>query len=203
MKGKIKKVVFHSDDHDWKSDNLNEAKFDLIFENINNNNILGCIKKVVLKSIEQNLKYIIISTSNHKYSTFYQEKLFDLNIKRASEYNCDILCGGLSHFYNAVVVKPSDLSLIWIDKFVNSNYFVVFHTIFNDILKLENIKVLEDLGDLTVNKMIVFPFISTNRNMSLISSDKKTAFDPFLLREKMAIHHLELCMNAFKRFKFR
>ena len=198
MSKNTKKIIIVSNKDKISSVDLYENNSDTIFADISKKTILHYLKNAVKISLEQNLDYVIILTENHAYTSLYQKLLFEENIKEAANNNCHILCGGLLNFYNAVVVSSS---LVWIDRFISSNYLVIFNTLYSDILKLDNLDTIDELNDLTVNKMVVFPFISTYKNTtSNLSSEYKVLLDPYKIRENNSFQKLQLYMNGFKRF---
>lgn len=176
----------------------NKNKTDMIFKDKRNEIIFNCLKNLTNISIEKKIDYIIISTENHIFTNSYQNLLFKSTINEAAYYNCDILCGGLADFNNAVVITPS---LIWVDRFINSNYLIVFNKFFQQMKEITPLQTINNLNDLTVNKMVVFPFISSHNTLIAQSStDKEILVDAIKMRENRASQKLELYIKGFRRF---
>lgn len=121
------------------------------------------IKSVTEQAILANDKYIIICEDDHIFSKSYDKCVLDKAIFQADKLGMDILSGGVSWFTDALQISTN---LFWIDKFSGLQFTVVFERFFKQILQAS---FTEDdtsdykISDLTKNKLVMYPFISTQK----------------------------------------
>src|SRR5690606_8564258 len=101
------------------------------------------IKKCIEVAVGHSEDFIIISTNNHRFSNSYNKDLLVSNLITAHEYGCDLLCGRIGMFDNAV---PINSSLLWIDRYAFCNFVVIYKSFYNTILKHDNISSIDKLS---------------------------------------------------------
>ena len=103
---------------------------------------------------------IIICFEGHRFTKEYcKENLFN-TITKCATLGTQILIGGCADFKNLV---PLTKDLYWIDSFSNANFYIIYKSAYNSILKtipLEKEELDEILSQNLSNKIILYPFIS-------------------------------------------
>jgi len=121
------------------------------------------INELIAEALNSNQEYIIICEDDHSFPLNYtREILFDA-IQLAGQMETDILLGGISWFNNALQISPN---LFWVDKFSGLQFTIVYRKFFETILKADfNYDDAADykISSLTSNKLIIYPFISTQK----------------------------------------
>lgn len=105
---------------------------------------------------------IAICMGGHRFSPDYSKIKFIDYVVRSARMGTHILLGGCGSFVNLFPVKNN---LYWVDRFHDSNFYVVFQSAYPIILEsqLEEGETLEDVLSRTLsNKLLVSPFISTS-----------------------------------------
>lgn len=122
------------------------------------------IRKVVQLAIENDEDIILMCEDDHTFSSAYNKKhLFD-TIYRGASLGADIILGGISNVRQTIAVNDH---LCWIDKFQCTQFTIIYSSIFEAILETEFVE--GDAADLklsnmTVNKYVIHPFISTQKD---------------------------------------
>lgn len=126
--------------------------------------LLSSIKNIIKYSIALEEDVVAICFPGHRFSPSYSKENFFQNIIAAHERGTDILLGGLRYFSQAVVIAQN---YMWIDAFYGSMFLVIYSKVFDDILNInvDTEFVLDEvLSELTSNKLLLYPNISTTPN---------------------------------------
>ncbi|MFC6101240.1 hypothetical protein [Olivibacter domesticus] len=122
--------------------------------------------RILEKAEARNDDFIAICGEHHRFTDSYSKnKLFN-NIVAAASQGTKLLLGGVSKFGHAVIV---DEERCWIDSFQDSQFFIIYRSLFKLILDEpfeDGDEFFQKLSLLTGNKMLIFPFISTYRDFS-------------------------------------
>lgn len=123
------------------------------------------IKKVIESAIANNEDVIVICEDDHQFTEDYNKKGFITSILKSHQAGCEILNGGIGGgFDHAIFV---DSSRVWVNSFCFTQFIVLFKSIFTKILNepfSELNTVDQILSELTSHKMILYPFISVQKD---------------------------------------
>jgi methylmalonyl-CoA mutase cobalamin-binding subunit len=122
------------------------------------------IIKVIKLAVDNDDDVIIIAEDDHEFTEFYNQNYLISNIIEAHNQGVAILSGGIAGFGNVV---PLTENRFWVDSFLSTQFIVVYKKIYQDILAYKFKK--KDVADLvlsnlTSHKMILYPFISVQKD---------------------------------------
>jgi len=128
------------------------------------NGLWQSIIKVVKMAIQNDDDVIIISEDDHEFTEKYNKDYLISNIIAANEQGAEILSGGIGHFGYAV---PLTVNRYWVNPFQSTQFIVLYKSIFPKILKYKFRRT--DVADLvlaglTSHKMVLYPFISRQKD---------------------------------------
>lgn len=122
------------------------------------------IKKVINLAITRNEDIIIICEDDHTFTSEYNATKLFSHIIEARKKGAEILSGGISNFDFAV---PVNRGLFYVNRFLSTQFIVLFRPIFN---KIQNYTFQKgDAADLILPRiskcnMVIYPFISIQKN---------------------------------------
>ncbi|WP_207512770.1 hypothetical protein [Longitalea luteola] len=122
------------------------------------------IRKIIQMAIDNDDEVIIICEDDHEFSEYYTKEYLIKNIFEAHFQGADYLCGGSGGVAQAVPVTENRY---WGSMCLSTQFIIVFRKFFNRILDQPfDDKVIADrfLSNLTVNKMVLYPFISFQKD---------------------------------------
>ncbi|SDK92690.1 hypothetical protein SAMN04487898_11342 [Pedobacter sp. ok626] len=144
-----------------------EFDVEIIYDNDCGNPALwNMIVKTVERVSADNEDFFILCKSNHAFTNHYAKDRLIENIIEAYIQRADILLGGAETTGTCV---PIAQNRYWIDSFVNSSYIIFFKHFYQKICHYKSDgeeDVDKILSKLSVNKMIIYPFISKIHNTS-------------------------------------
>ena len=121
------------------------------------------IRKVIGLALENDEDVILICEDDHMFTEHYsKEHLFNSIIQSDIE-GADLLLGGIGGFGQAVRITNGKF---WIDNFFSTQFMIIYKRLFKAILDApfdETVTADELLSKLTQNKMVLFPFISIQK----------------------------------------
>lgn len=119
----------------------------------------------VLQGRKNEEDVIVFCEDDHRFTSQYNKDFLFRNIFAASEKGCDLLIGGSTGGFDLTV--PVSEHLIWINHYWSNQFIVIYSTFFDKILNHGNFdhkrKVDNTLSDLTMNKYILYPYISVQK----------------------------------------
>jgi GR25 family glycosyltransferase involved in LPS biosynthesis len=121
------------------------------------------IVKIVKEAKELVEDVIIICKDDHQFSENYSRYFLIRNIIEAHDQGVNIMLGGINDFYYGVQISNDRF---WVDRFWESSFIVIYNHFFQQILDepfSENDVVDLKLSEMTSNKMVIYPFISTQK----------------------------------------
>jgi hypothetical protein len=130
----------------------------------NTNGALGLwlsIRKIIQIAIANDDDVIIICEDDHQFTPQYSKDYLIKNIIDAHYHGADMLSGGIGHFAQAM---PISQNRFWIDIFYSTQFLVLYRKVFQKILDnpFDGQVTADDfLSNIASNKMVLFPFIST------------------------------------------
>lgn len=122
------------------------------------------IVSIVRKAVENKDEVIVICEDDHYFTDRYSPQLLFGAIREAYIQGADILSGGIGGFGQAI---PVGCCRYWMDWFWCTQFIVVYSHFFETILAYE---FKEDdtadgvLSQLSLNKMVIYPFISEQKD---------------------------------------
>ncbi|WP_412467251.1 hypothetical protein [Pedobacter sp. KLB.chiD] len=122
------------------------------------------IIKVIRIAIQNEDDVIIICEDDHEFTEFYSKEYLFSNILEAHEQGIDYLSGGTAGFDSAI---PLSVNRFWLHPSSASQFLVVYSKFFDRILnEAYDNNVIADikLASLTSNKMVIYPFISRQKD---------------------------------------
>ncbi|SFL62949.1 glycosyltransferase family 4 protein [Proteiniphilum acetatigenes] len=128
--------------------------------------------KVVNMAMEREDEIIVFCEDDHLFTENYDRDFFLRNIVDAGKKGAELLSGGVSGFGMAVPVSPY---LYWIDWYWGNQFLVIFQSLFQRIIDYkfkENDMADLVLSALTSKKMVIYPFISVQKEFGYSDINK-------------------------------
>lgn len=122
------------------------------------------IRKVVQLAIDNDDDVIIICEDDHEFTAEYSKEFLLKNIIEAHEQGCEYLNCGSAKFDFVIPVSPDRY---WVNTCLSTQFIVLYSNFFQKILDepFDDTVVADwKLSEMTSHKMILNPFISTQRN---------------------------------------
>jgi GR25 family glycosyltransferase involved in LPS biosynthesis len=122
------------------------------------------IRKIIEIAIANDDDVIIICEDDHEFTAHYSREVLLRNIIEAHCQQVDFLSGGSGKFGMALAISPNR---VWTNYCFSAQFIVIFKKFFTAILNEpfdETIIGDMKLSDLTVNKMLLCPFISQQKD---------------------------------------
>jgi hypothetical protein len=122
------------------------------------------IRKVIWKAIENDDDVIIICEDDHEFTPHYSREYLLENIIEAHYQGADYLSGGTGHVEHAM---PVSQNRYWVSRCLSTQFIVVYKKFFRKILDEpfdESVVADNRLSEMTSNKMVLYPFVSTQRD---------------------------------------
>ena len=123
------------------------------------NNLLS----VVSFAKEKQEEVILVCWDNHEFQNNYDKRLLFTSVYQGAYLAADIILGGVSKVRQAI---PVNNYLCWLDRFEGSQFVIIYNHFFDIILNEsyhENEFVDSKLSNMTINKYVIHPFISTQK----------------------------------------
>lgn len=146
------------------------------------NSIITIIKTA--KEKEEDL--IIICEDDHYFTENYSRKLLFKEIMEAYSQGTDILSGGIGGFGQAI---PVGYHRYWIDWFWCTQFIIIYASLYDKILsyKFEDTDTADDvISTLTINKMVIYPFISEQKDFGYSDVTRTNMENQGRIREHFA-----------------
>lgn len=121
-------------------------------------------QKVIKMAVAEENDVIIFVEDDHIFTKNYHWEFLLKNIIEAGKQGVDILSGGVGGGFRNVV--PITKNRFWIDHFWCTQFIIIYKRFYNKILEANfgEEDTLDDfLSDLTPNKMVLYPFISIQK----------------------------------------
>ncbi len=126
------------------------------------------IRKVVNIAIENDDDVIILCGDNHEFTSHYSKDYLLENIIAAYEQGVNYLSGGSTKTENEIMVSANRY---WISSCLGTQFVVLYKRVFKKIIDepFDN-NVIADilLSKITSNKMVLYPFISTQKDFGYL-----------------------------------
>lgn len=118
---------------------------------------------IVKMAQDQEEEVIIIVEDDHEFTAHYNRDALFEHIIEAADQGAEILSGGIGNYGYAV---PLTANRFWINPFLSTQFIVLYKSVFSKILKYkfqETDAADLVLAGLTSHKMVLFPFISKQK----------------------------------------
>lgn len=135
------------------------------------------MRRIVESAILNNFAYIILCEDDHVFTEDYGYSQLQNAIEKASLYELDVLLGGASWATDLVKV---DEQLFWIKHFSGTQFVVMFRRFYETFLNMEitsSHTVDWAISTMTENKMVLFPFISIQKEFGYSDATQKNNND--------------------------
>ncbi|WP_423737526.1 hypothetical protein [Chitinophaga caseinilytica] len=122
------------------------------------------IRKIVALAKEQDEDLIIICEDDHEFTADYSRDAFLSNILTAHYKNADYLSGGTGGASYGMMISRG---LFWAIRLLSTQFIVVYSKFYDAILSEpfdESVVADLKLSEMTSNKMVIYPFISVQRD---------------------------------------
>lgn len=149
-------------------ENKNEFDIHIIeacWHEFGNVGLWNSFKKVIETANENNEDVILFVEDDHVFTENYDPNFFFQNIIEAFQQNADIVSGGIGGGFKYIV--PITENRFWMNHFWCTQFIIIYKKFFPIILnaKFRSDDTLDNfLSILTTNKMVLFPFISIQKN---------------------------------------
>lgn len=123
------------------------------------------LKKVLKKAIKNDDDVIIFVEDDHSFTENYQWDYLLKNIIEANKQGVDILLGGIGGGFKNIV--PITKNRFWIDHFWCTQFTIIYKHFYQRILDVEFTEkdaIDRFLSILTSNKMVLYPFVSIQKD---------------------------------------
>ncbi|MDN3548778.1 hypothetical protein [Mucilaginibacter aquaedulcis] len=122
------------------------------------------IRNVIEMAVENDDDVIIICEDDHEFTMDYTKNALLQNIITAHKQRIDYLSGGAGNFGLAIPVTTNSY---WVNPCFSTQFIVVYKSLFQKILNHpfdENVRADILLSNITFNKLILYPYISTQKD---------------------------------------
>jgi GR25 family glycosyltransferase involved in LPS biosynthesis len=122
------------------------------------------ISHIVKEAKAKHEEFVLICEDDHQFTKHYSIDQLLTQVKEAAEQKCDFLAGGISGGFRCAF--PVGKNRFWVDGYYCNQFIVLFNSIFEKILSHRfdpALKVDLTISNLTANKMVIHPFISTQK----------------------------------------
>lgn len=121
------------------------------------------ILKIIDIACEKNEEVIIICEDDHEFTKHYTKEYLFENVEEAYEKGADIFLGGIG---GCTYAMPVAKNRFWIEHFICTQFTVLYKDFFPAI-KSEKFDINNTtdgkFSSMTIDKMVIFPFISVQK----------------------------------------
>lgn len=165
MIDKIKTFIIDSSKEGFRQvegEFLNRNEFDVtLFNSVRETNgasLLQIVKDILNHHLEDTDDLFIVCDTHHRFTKQYNIDFFFACIAKANSLSADIVTGGVGFFTNILQVTEN---LVWIDRFHDLQFMVIFKRFFTTLkhLEVDPVNKFEFLTK-TECKFLISPFIS-------------------------------------------
>lgn len=140
-------------------------------------NLWSTLRVAIKLAIANEDDLAVVCWGNHKFTNLYNRSTFITGILKAHILNADILFGGAQEF--DLALQPTQ-ELVWTNKCVFSTFVVFFKKMFVNIVDYQaadSRDLNEILAEISLNKFIFSPFISTEIDADFSEDSRKVTCD--------------------------
>lgn len=123
------------------------------------------IRRIVATALENDESVIIICEDDHEFTPDYHRDMLIGNIISAHRQGCDVLSAGTSGGFGHAL--PLDTHRYWVNHILSTQFIVIYRKFFQKILDApfdDTVTADNFLSELTSNKMVIYPFLSTQKD---------------------------------------
>lgn len=146
-----------------------KSEFDVVYiqacgEDIGSVGLWKSMREAIQMGVDNDDDALIICEDDHVFSDDYNKRGFLRNIIEAHQQGADILSGGTSGGFGHAL--PLTGSRFWVNHLLSNQFIVIYRKFFQKIVNApfnDEITVYDFLSGLTSNKMLLFPYISSQK----------------------------------------
>lgn len=161
------------------------------------------IISIVRQAKKDDLDAVLICEDDHRFTYSYNWEDLNQDLHIAANLGCQILLGGIGNFQNMI---PISNRLMWVDTFWCTQFMILFNNAFDVILnaKFNPEKDVADefLSCLLSNKLVIYPFISVQRETGYSdvtnSNNSQGAITRHFEKTNIKIEHY---LRIYKKYK--
>jgi hypothetical protein len=187
---------------------INRSEFDVKFieactDKIGAVGLWKSIVKIVKMAVDNEDDVIVICEDDHTFSDTYSKEFLIYNIIEANEQGALLLNGGVGGFGQAF---PLSENRYWVSTFISTQFIILYKPLFEKILnyKFKKTDVADlVLSEMTSHKMILYPFISYQKEFGYSDITPRHNEEPGLVSRLFARTEvrLEKIRNAYLRYR--
>lgn len=163
------------------------------------------IRKIIQLAIKDEEDVIIICEDDHQFTPHYSKEYLLKNLLEAYHEGATFLSGGTGQFENAV---PITENRFWVWHCLSTQFVVIFKKFFNQILdEPYDESIIADLAysRMSLNKMILYPFISVQKDfgysdITAVNNDKKDLVSTMFSNSDKQLNILK---NAYIKYELK
>jgi hypothetical protein len=161
------------------------------------------IVTIVKIAVKNNDDVIIICEDDHEFTDAYTPHYMMKNIFEANEQQAAILSGGIGRYADAV---PLTKNRFWVNLFLSTQFIILYKKIFDKILnyQFKSDDVADKvLAEMTSHKMVLYPFISQQKDFGYSDITSKHNEIPGLVQDmfKRTNSRLEIIQKAYLQYR--
>lgn len=131
------------------------------------------LQEIINEAVNSKEDMIVLCDYGIEFTAHYSPRSLIKNIIEANEQAADYLLGGVANFTYAV---PTSQNRFWVEPCHSASLLVIYRQMFTKIIAASYTsgkKVDELLSEIASNKLVVYPFIATTKNLlSNVAGDK-------------------------------
>jgi GR25 family glycosyltransferase involved in LPS biosynthesis len=163
------------------------------------------IRRVIQMAIDSDDDVIIICEDDHQFTDHYSPDYLLSNILHAHRDGAYYLSGGTGQFGFAL---PLTENRYWVNHCLSTQFVVIFKKMFKKILSEPfDEEIIADIAysQMTSNKMVLFPFVSTQKNFGYSDVTPMHHQDKDLIDRLFnnSISRLQTIQRAYRKFRLK
>lgn len=150
------------------------------------------MRQIIKKAIVAGHEYILICEDDHEFTAHYSKSLLVRNIMEAQHQKAEMLAGGICEFHMAVPITDER---VWVDTSFCTQFIIIFKSVFEKIINQsfdDSVTADSMLSYLLNNKMVFYPFISTQKHFGYSDVTQQNNEDKELLTQSFARENARL-----------
>lgn len=162
------------------------------------------IRKVIKMAIENDDDAIVICEDDHEFTNDYSKSFLFQNIMEAHAQGADYLSGGSAGYRHVIPVTPNRY---WLNPCYSTQFIIVFKKFYAQIMDEpydENVIADLQLSSMTGQKMVIYPFISIQKDfgysdVTSLHNDYKGLITRFFMHSSYVMSKLQQAYIKYNR----
>ena len=121
------------------------------------------INNIIDVAIAKDEEIIVICEDDHQFTQDYNKEYLFNNIKEACNKGVDLFLGGIG---GCTYAMPVAKNRFWVERFICTQFTVIHKDFFGAIKEemfTDQDAADDKLSSMTINKMVIYPFVSTQK----------------------------------------